>query len=742
MKMKRFLLMTLILCAFQVPAYAEIEENPLTASTSAAGGLAKELFTFDPRLASIKLEYVDFKIDRGRSPAETGRDIGKYNFKLFGCKRADKKLVLDEGRAMRRDMKFGNVFFEEMNEIFPVVVNKDNPYFPYSIGDVIPGYVITAEIKDLYVNVCDHYDWRTRKYSQLRSGSAEIKVLWRVMTPFNRKLHWEDTTYGYATIEDPIRNGEVRLVEKAFADALTRIIGMPGFMETVRRVPSESDMNKAKKDFEAMAYFHVKNRQKLISSYRRNRIAFAHERSKYKVFDKLERIGRSDTLSSNSLTKEELLKALSQEDFKKLEALGITDKNLTVGDLNKTEVINALSEESIEKLEQLGLSEKSFDGLEKEGSQKDLAQSDLTTGQYAKGLKQEGLDKEGAGDKGLDPSSLATEVKVKGLDGSAVKVEVTVKGLGEGTVTVDVEEEEEEKEFDEQEYGFYGKLLKGDNLRLGVMGRILPPSSLMRLFDGYLLSTTSLDNEVMDSVLNSDLAMIGNKYGFTVSTADGYIIINNQKPFRYLSPSRMYRVRSSIVAVTNDEDVGAGLVIAPSLILTNYSIAKKSPYIKVEFLDGRILPAMVLRVHKDKDVALLYIPPVEFDETNWPVPLRLDLPDIGEQFYAIGTPMRGGFEGALEPGKVAGYRYSDLGVEILTNTNVQSVTLGGTLVDQSGNATGLAHSGKSLIETRDGFIPIGDAFDALKIRIRDRPMDETPSAKALRIKMERDEYIK
>ena len=232
------------------------------------------------------------------------------------------------------------------------------------------------------------------------------------------------------------------------------------------------------------------------------------------------------------------------------------------------------------------------------------------------------------------------------------------------------------------------------------------------------------------------------KRGFVISPVDGWITIDNQKPFRYLSPIRIYRIRSSVVAVTNEEEVGAGLVIAPSLVLTTYDVAKDTTFVKTEFLDGRIVPAMVLRVNKEKDVALLYLPPTEFDKYNWPVPLRIDLPEVGEKFYAVGTPMRGGYEGALEPGKVAGYRFSDNGVDILTNTNVQSVTLGGILVDQNGNAIGLAHSVKSLIDSRDFFIPIGDAFHALKVRIRDRDMNETPTEKANRLKKMHEDHIK
>ena len=113
MKLKSFLFAFAVLCACRMPANAFVEGA--TPSNSATGGLADELFTFDPSLSSIKLEYVDFKIDRGRTVSEWGKNIGQYNFKLFGCRRNSRKLILNEGRAMRRDMKFQDVFFEEMN---------------------------------------------------------------------------------------------------------------------------------------------------------------------------------------------------------------------------------------------------------------------------------------------------------------------------------------------------------------------------------------------------------------------------------------------------------------------------------------------------------------------------------------------------------------------------------------------------------------------------------------------------
>ena len=673
MKLKHFFAFLPFLCCAATSATAKTDttivvgENGATPYyDSAARELTRNLFTFDPKLAPIKLEYVDFKINRNRTVDEWGKDIGRYNFKLFGCKRAERNIVLNEGRAMRRDMKFDNVFFEELNELFPVIVRRDNPYFPYSIGaerpDLLPGYVVTAEIKDLFINVCDQYDWRTRTYSHLRGGSSEIKVLWRVMTPFNRKLYWEDVTSGYAEIQTPIRDGEVRLIEKAFADALIRLVGMPGFIETMRRVPDIDELNKAKAEFDALAYEHKKYK-KLQSSYRRNRIKFYSERKRERDLD---------TLEHRMLSGQELSDGGLEHDI----------KNKSLDDLER--MLKNGEELSSEEMTRLTALRRALSVGEKEKS--DNNERGLT-------------DETGAGIAG--------------------------RGLS-----------------DQSDGGVYARLLK-DRENNGVLARLLKEPPLEKGVIGRLLPTLPLFKNIEGYTLTADLDRVENrKTGFLVSPVDGWITINNQKPFRYLSPMRLYRIRSSIVAVSNEEQVGSGLVISPSLVLTNYDIARKTTFVKTEFLDGRVVSSMVLRLNKDKDVALLYMTPTEFDKYNWPVPLRLDLPDVGEPFYAIGTPMRGGFEGAMDKGKVAGYRFGDSGVEILTNTNVQSVTLGGILVDENGNAVGLAHAGKSLIESRDGFIPIGDAFDALKIRIRDRDTDETPTERARKLRKQRENNLK
>ena len=79
--------------------------------------------------APIKLEYVDFRIKKGRKYDEFDTKLGNYRFRIFGCRRESKNVFLNQGRAMQKDMRFFDVFFEQMNDYFPVVVEKNNPYY-------------------------------------------------------------------------------------------------------------------------------------------------------------------------------------------------------------------------------------------------------------------------------------------------------------------------------------------------------------------------------------------------------------------------------------------------------------------------------------------------------------------------------------------------------------------------------------------------------------------------------------
>lgn len=174
------------------------------------------------QFAPLQLELVDFRIPRETRYDQFNTKLGNYRFRIFGCRRFDREVYLNRGRAMQRDMKFFDIFFENMNEYYPVVVDKNNPYYVYS-DKVQPEYILIAEINDYFMNVCDEYDWNSVSKQNLRTGTSEMTVTWRLMDLTKDHVYCKVTTTGYGEVKDGEYNGEIKLVERAFEDALQKL---------------------------------------------------------------------------------------------------------------------------------------------------------------------------------------------------------------------------------------------------------------------------------------------------------------------------------------------------------------------------------------------------------------------------------------------------------------------------------------------------------------------------------------
>ena len=172
--------------------------------------------------APVKLEYVDFRIPKAQQYEQYTNKLGNYRFRIFGCRRFDKEVFLNQGRAMQKDMKFFDIFYETMNDYYPVVVEKNNPYYMYS-DKAQAEYVLTAEINDYFMNICDEFDWNNVKKKDLRTGTSEMTVTWRLMDLTKSHVYCKGTTTGYGEMKDGEYKGEVLLVERAFADALSKL---------------------------------------------------------------------------------------------------------------------------------------------------------------------------------------------------------------------------------------------------------------------------------------------------------------------------------------------------------------------------------------------------------------------------------------------------------------------------------------------------------------------------------------
>jgi len=183
--------------------------------------------------APVKLEFVDFRIKKGRKYDEFDTKLGNYRFRIFGCRRESKNVFLNKGRAMQKDMHFFDIFFEQMNDYYPVVVDKSNPYYLESDRIETPEYIVTAEITDYFMNICDEFDWNNVKQNKLRSGTSEMTVTWRVMNLTRDEVYCKGVTTGYGQISEGEPNGETLLVERAFEDALNKLPEVGCFNSTI-----------------------------------------------------------------------------------------------------------------------------------------------------------------------------------------------------------------------------------------------------------------------------------------------------------------------------------------------------------------------------------------------------------------------------------------------------------------------------------------------------------------------------
>ena len=194
-----------------------------------------------------------------------------------------------------------------------------------------------------------------------------------------------------------------------------------------------------------------------------------------------------------------------------------------------------------------------------------------------------------------------------------------------------------------------------------------------------------------------------------------FCIVNNP-PFENLNPQNLYKLRASIVSVENASGKkGAGLIIAENLVLTSADLIQKENNVyDLETVNGKKFKASAFRVNPSKNVALLLL---DQPTSYQPLPMSLTLPEVNKDILLTLGMLNfdeGGENYIDNEGRVVGYRWSEgRGAEIIVDTFVQTVTLGGALIDQKGNVIGIAHESKKGDNSPDLFIPIESALKSL-----------------------------
>jgi S1-C subfamily serine protease len=174
----------------------------------------------------------------------------------------------------------------------------------------------------------------------------------------------------------------------------------------------------------------------------------------------------------------------------------------------------------------------------------------------------------------------------------------------------------------------------------------------------------------------------------------------------------------SVVMLANGIGSGSGVLISDDgYILTNAHVVGDDKSVRVRWSDRIETLGEVIRVAKDRDVALIKTNPRE----RTPLALKRGAVSPGQRVYAIGTPLDKAFQSSVSSGVVSGSRIIDGLRYIQSDVSISAGSSGGALLDENGSVIGITvahYLNGGLPAGLNMFIPIGDAMDFLSLEQR------------------------
>lgn len=712
--------------------------------------------------APLQLEWVDFRIKKGRDRTYSRR-LGNYRFRIFGCRRDQRHAVLNEGRIIQKDMEFIRIFEDKVSDCYNIV-KIPNDVCLSGVNKPLPEYVLTAEITDYFMNLCDEYDWKDTEKANLRTGSAQMTVTWRLMDLSKSNVLWKGESNGYSEVPDGEYNAEMILIERAFADAVDNLRQLPGFEDQLAVRQTPEDLEAQKQALIAMERMNdpvkcqyqpeIKQAQTLCPLQENSGTAADGQMCTAQTEPELlsicpadnpdcsgsiEELGGSAGNGQYAQDNQTLILDQPAQDYSDTEVAvaevtPVEESGDTIdmgGSLNAREAeiadAAAKAENRTVQFDEFGNAIELSGGAEDSGTPPDFCPLDADgnpqCGEQIT-VEEGNYEEEYACEDGnfCEPSMFeflheedrsCSPSPVPFLHKENRGCEPSIFDDLFGTKPSCALEEEQEimiEDFIEQPYcqpesdlyieesgGFEesGNFVEEDGGVIDFGGAVET--------DGQ--SWTALDippEETQDMIERNQLCVV------------------NRGPYDKLTPENIYKVRASVVGVTNANGMkGAGLLISDQFVLTSADlIVKDNNRYRLKTINGVELSGRAVRINIKKNTALILLD----EKTQFtPLSLNLELPEIGTGGYmALGLleDSEGG-EGYLDNnGKVSGYRYSDeKGAEIIVGTFVQTVTVGGALIDEHGTINGMSHAGKKFEDGPDLFIPITTAINSVGLEI-------------------------
>jgi S1-C subfamily serine protease len=177
-------------------------------------------------------------------------------------------------------------------------------------------------------------------------------------------------------------------------------------------------------------------------------------------------------------------------------------------------------------------------------------------------------------------------------------------------------------------------------------------------------------------------------------------------------------VRRFVATIRIGQGHGSGFFIgSDGHVLTNAHVVGEAKRVQVITASGMEFEGVVVSINRARDVAMLKTPM----STHRPTPLNVLLPDVADEVYAVGTPIREELELTVTSGIVSAMRVDRASNQqfIQADVAISPGNSGGPLLDKGGNVIGLSvakYSGSGA-ENLGLFIPLQDALSSLGITV-------------------------
>lgn len=177
------------------------------------------------------------------------------------------------------------------------------------------------------------------------------------------------------------------------------------------------------------------------------------------------------------------------------------------------------------------------------------------------------------------------------------------------------------------------------------------------------------------------------------------------------------QLRMAMATVFGDVGSGSGFFIGRGgWLLTNQHVVGKAKFVKVRLTTGRELVGEVQRTDAARDIALVKTEPAGIP----PMPIRLSDPSIGEDVYALGSPLGDTFNTSLTRGVLSGVREFSAQQYLQSDVAILPGNSGGPLLDKSGQVIGITVMGLGAkgLAGMNFFVPVTDAIRKLDLQFQ------------------------